>query len=535
MKKLWFILLIFFQQADAQNIKKRTRQLETDIRFLSDDKLEGRRTGTRGEQMAYEYLIQQFQKNKINPAFPNGYLQPFEVDEGVMVTGQTKLAIGSKQISGDLFFPLPYSKNEEIAITHPMRQVELLDISSMVFENRDNPHFDLESSVYDTLQSIEQKKQPSFILVYDITKSGLAFQFDKKNKRNRLNTIVVCADRLLVAEMLNTCSVDQPLNIQVDIQPAVRTGHNVAGVVDNDASQTIIIGAHYDHLGYGEDHNSLYTGKQPMVHNGADDNASGTAGLLWLSQTLRQSSFKQFNYVFVAFSGEELGLYGSKYFVDHAPIDLKAVNYMINMDMIGRLNDSTRGLTIGGFGTSPQWSSILSTSNTGFNIKLDSAGSGPSDHTSFYRKDIPVLFFFTGTHGDYHKPSDDAEKINFKGEISILKYIEQLIRKTTLTDRLVFSKTRESISTGKSSFKVTLGIMPDYTFSGAGVHVDGVSEQKPAQKAGIQAGDIILKLGAYPTQDVQAYMKALSHFSKGDKAEVLIQRADKQITLEVVF
>ena len=289
-----------------------------------------------------------------------------------------------------------------------------------------------------------------------------------------------------------------------------------------------------DHLGYGEDHNSLYSGTTPMIHNGADDNASGTAALIEMGRWLKKSTYKKYNYLFVNFSGEELGLFGSKYFTEHAGIDLKTVNYMINMDMVGRLNDSTHGITIGGYGTSPTWGNLIKKEDAYFKINLDSSGSGPSDHTSFYKKDIPVLFFFTGSHKDYHKPSDDADKINYNGELQVIKYIQNIIAQTDKMDKLSFTKTRE-VSMGKSSFKVSLGIMPDYTFDGVGVLVDGVSENKPALKAGIKTGDILIQLGEYKFTDVQTYMGTLNKFNKGETTNVKVVRGKEELIFVITF
>jgi aminopeptidase YwaD len=321
----------------------------------------------------------------------------------------------------------------------------------------------------------------------------------------------------------------------VDIVDKKRTGHNIVGYIDNGAATTVILGAHYDHLGYGEDHNSLFTGTTPQIHNGADDNASGTAALLELSKLLKASKAKNNNYLFVSFSGEELGLFGSKYFTEHPSVDLSNANYMINMDMVGRLNDSTHGLTIGGYGTSPVWGQLLTEKDKFFTIKFDSSGTGPSDHTSFYRKDIPVLFFFTGVHSDYHKPSDDADKINYTGELQVIKYVYNIIDVTNKKGRLAFTKTRESATMGKNTFKVSLGIMPDYTFSGGGVRVDGVSEGKMAQKVGIKAGDIILQLGDIKFSDVQSYMGALGKFNKGDATKVKVKRGNEELVFDIVF
>jgi len=207
------------------------------------------------------------------------------------------------------------------------------------------------------------------------------------------------------------------------------------------------------------------------------------------------------------------------------------------MDMIGRLNDSTKVLTIGGIGTSPEWSSLINMKNkkSPFVIKVDSSGTGPSDHTSFYRKDIPVLFFFTGLHADYHKPTDDFDKINYKGELAVVNYIYSLIEKENKENhKLAFTKTRET-QMGPARFSVTMGIMPDYTFAGTGVRVDGVSDGRPAQKAGLQTGDVIVQLGDYNVTSLDNYMEALGKFKKGDTAVVKFKRGNDTIEKQVQF
>ncbi|HTS44265.1 MAG TPA: M20/M25/M40 family metallo-hydrolase, partial [Puia sp.] len=296
-------------------------------------------------------------------------------------------------------------------------------------------------------------------------------------------------------------------------------------------------GAHYDHLGYGEDGNSLYRGTDKQIHNGADDNASGTAAVIELARLLKQSKSKKNNYLFIAFSGEELGLFGSKYFTEHPTINLGNVNCMINMDMIGRLNDSSHALTIGGYGTSPEWSQLVNENDEKkyFNIKYDSSGTGPSDYTSFYRKDIPVLFFFTGLHSDYHRPTDDYDKINYKGELEVVKFIQDLVEDLNGKGKLAFTKTRETQTGTSARFNVTLGIMPDYTYNGTGVRIDGVSDGRPAQKAGLKPGDIIVKLGDYNISSLETYMQALSKFKKGDKTVVGYKRGNDNAEAEVQF
>lgn len=309
------------------------------------------------------------------------------------------------------------------------------------------------------------------------------------------------------------------------------TGTNILGFINNNAEQTIIIGAHYDHLGFGSE-GSLYRGKEKAIHNGADDNASGVAVMLDLISKLKNAN-KSNNYLFMAFSGEEMGLLGSNYFVKNPTIDIKKANYMINMDMVGRLKaDST--LAVYGVGTSPRFKQSLMANNTRFKLIEKESGVGPSDHTSFYLSDIPVLHFFTGQHEDYHKPGDDSDKLNYEGMEAISDYIFDVISDLDKAGKLQFRKTKnESEETPR--FKVGLGVIPDYMFDGKGMRIDGVSEDKPAQKAGLQKGDIVIKLGDSTIVDMMSYMRALSVFNEGDRTKVIVDRNGKQIEVDLKF
>ncbi len=241
---------------------------------------------------------------------------------------------------------------------------------------------------------------------------------------------------------------------------------NVIGFIDNGAKNTVVIGAHYDHLGYGGQ-GSLYVGKE--IHNGADDNASGTALMLDLANQLKFDNFNN-NYLFIGFSGEEMGLLGSNYFVKNPTIDLSSINYMINLDMVGRLKED-KSLAIYGVGTSPIFKQTINSNNDSFNIIENESGVGPSDHTSFYINDIPVLHFFTGQHADYHKPSDDPDKINYQGVKEISDYIFSLISDLNDNGRIAFRKTKNE-SEEVPRFKVSLGVMPDYMFNKGGMRID---------------------------------------------------------------
>ncbi len=315
------------------------------------------------------------------------------------------------------------------------------------------------------------------------------------------------------------------------ISENVITGRNILGYINNNATHTIIIGAHFDHLGYGMD-GSLYRGKEKQIHNGADDNASGVAVLLNLAEKLKNTN-KGNNYLVMAFSGEEMGLLGSNYFVKHATIPLNSANYMLNMDMVGRLKKDS-ALAVYGVGTSPYFKQVIEAYNDKFKLIKKESGVGPSDHTSFYLNDIPVLHFFTGQHEDYHRPSDDFDKLNYAGMELISNYIFDIITDLDDNGKMAFRKTKNE-SDDAPRFKVTLGVVPDYMFDGKGMRIDGVSEDKPAQKAGIQKGDIVIQLGDHKIKDMMGYMKALSNFKKGMTTKAKILRNKKTIEVEVTF
>jgi hypothetical protein len=309
------------------------------------------------------------------------------------------------------------------------------------------------------------------------------------------------------------------------------SGRNVIGYFDNKAAFTLILGAHYDHLGMGT-FGSLYDGK-PAIHNGADDNASGVGMLLELAQRLRDN--KKLNYLFIAFTGEENGLWGSNYFTDHPTIHLDSVTAMLNFDMVGRLN-ATKQLAVNGVGTSPLWPDIIQKANKfGFTITPGESGIGPSDHTSFYLMDLPVLHLFTGGHEDYHKPSDDVDKINSTGMVSVADYVVAIIDQIDNKARMPFSHSKDSDQSALPKMEVTLGVMPDYLYDGAGLRLDGVHEGKPADVAGLKKGDTIIKMGDKEIKDIYAYMEILGTFHKGDTTKVVVLRDGKEKEFEIKF
>jgi aminopeptidase YwaD len=539
---LLFVALL----GQAQKLKKADKaivqSLKSHIEYLASDKLEGRRAGTRGESLAAEYISKQFQQTGLQPkGDAAGWLQAFDINDGKEVKPSSYFFINGAELKlNKEYFPLPFSSNGSLeampAIALPESGMPwFVDLEDWIEDNKDNPHFDLLAKVQQYANDAAIKGATALIL-HNSAATTNQLVFDSKDKSPVSKIPVVYLTKEAGAKYLKDASASLETKLRVELGDKIRKGHNVIGYLNNGAANTIIIGAHFDHLGHGEDGNSMLRNDVTQIHNGADDNASGTAALIELAKLLKNAKLKTNNYLFIAFSGEELGLYGSKYFTEHATVDLSKTGYMINMDMVGRLSDSSKTLTIGGIGTSPTWGKTIS-SVYGKNLvlKYDSSGTGPSDHTSFYRKNIPVLFFFTGLHTDYHRPSDDANKINYNGTLMVIRQVYNVIEKNNTQSKLVFTPTRESQTTTTARFSVTLGIMPDYTFSGTGIRVDGVSENRPAQKAGIKAGDVILQLGEHPVNSMEAYMQALGKFKKGETAKLKFKRGNEALETTVQF
>ena len=502
--------------------------LRKHLSILASDSLEGRRTGTAGEEKAVHYIEQYYKQLGIAPAANGNYRQPFVVDEGKAITSKTTLLLDDKAlVVGEHYFPMPWSATGAVDAGSSVALQETgspwwFDLKEDMEANANNPHFATEQVVREKAIAAAGKGATA-LLVYNSGKADDGIKFNGKDRSDAVAIPVIYLTKKAVAEFAITTDASPHIKAAVGFEAKKRNGINVAAFINNNALQTIVLGAHLDHLGYGEDANSRYTGAA-AIHNGADDNASGTAAVLELGRILKDRKDIPYNILLLHFSGEELGLYGSKYFTDNPLIDMKQVNYMINLDMVGRLNDTSKVLTIGGIGTSPAWGKILQLDQQkDFSVKIDSSGTGPSDHTSFYRKDLPVLFFFTGLHTDYHKPSDDAQLINYAGTTSIVNYIVRIVNNTPANEKLAFTKTREQ-QMGTGRFKVSIGIMPDYTFSGQGVKADGVIDGRPAQKAGVVAGDVIIQLGEHLITSVETYMQALNRFEKGQSSTVTVKR-----------
>jgi hypothetical protein len=354
------------------------------------------------------------------------------------------------------------------------------------------------------------------------------------------------------------------LSLTTNIVRRESPSFNVIGILPGSdpklKDEAIVIGAHYDHLGLGGE--GSLAPREGDIHHGADDNASGVAGLLELARMLSSQKPRR-TIVFIAFSGEEEGLIGSSYYVNHPIVPLANTVAMINMDMIGRLKEQK--LIVGGVGTASEWRPLIDSANqiqlvnsviaygfpnsgsavpvrpvptvstsVRFSLTLNEDGYGPSDHSSFYAKQVPVLFFWTGTHDDYHKPSDTADKINYEGEARIVSFVERIVRDIDRSDKRPSYTVAKSESQGRSTgFRVYLGTIPNYADSNDGLKLDGVRDDSPAAKAGMKAGDKIVKMAGRDVKNVYDYTYALGEMKAGQEYEVELIRDGQRLTLKI--
>ncbi len=547
-----FGLLFMAFQAQAQSDNDLKAALKKHIVILAADSLKGREAGTPEELMAAQYVAAQFKDAGIAPYLAGGgYLQKFYFN-GPMTLGRSNLLlIGDKSYSpGEEYYPLPQS--EENSGFGPIVHVgygisapdlgyddyeKLTELKEKVFVIKiGTPDDKMHGSKYADHEDISKK------IDFAVKKGAIAIIFINTSKSlpdpsRKLSSKVT---KTKVPVVFATSKISKQLKAGVETRVASEfskpeyLAYNVVGNIDNKAKYTIVVGAHFDHLGMG-DEGSLHRG-EPEIHNGADDNASGVAGMIELARMIKKSNLTKYNYVFIAFSGEEKGLYGSNYYCKNPTFDLATANCMINFDMIGRLDTSDMKIGINGVGTSPAWMPMLNSIEVdGLKIKTSESGVGPSDHTSFYLKDIPVLHFFSGTHNDYHKPSDDEDKINYNGTASIIKYNYRLIELINKQDKLAFTKTKNDDNEEAPRFTVTLGVVPDYMFDGEGMRIDGITDDKPASKAELKVGDIVVQLGDVKVTDMMSYMKALGKFNKGDNTTVKVKRGNEVVTRKIQF
>lgn len=516
--------------------QKIVRELKADIEYLASEELAGRLVGSPQEKMAADFLESRMKEAGLSP-YRGAYQHPFDFVAGKSVHPSTRMLVNGMALSKETdFSPLSFSASgtrsasRGIPEVYEKGEIWIMPAYADEAEARD-AHFDWEKSLFDRTREAKDKGATALIF-FDAYETPYPPRFLPRSSFETLDIPVVFLSRSGYDRLLEAASPGANIVLTVQIDQEEQKGINVTGYLDHGRPLTVVLGAHYDHLGWGEGGNSLHHGGERAIHHGADDNASGTAGLIQLGSWISRWKDPQYNYLFIGFSGEEFGLLGSKAIVEQYGLDSQRVAYMINMDMIGRLEDSTQALTIGGVGTSPSWYSYTRTDQ--FRIAVDSAGIGPSDHSSFYQAGVPVLFFFTGLHTDYHKPSDLPSKINYEGQAKLLRYIYSVVESMEKRPRPEYQRTRQP-QMGRVRFKVTLGIMPDYTFTGSGVKADGVLENRPAHKAGLQDGDRIIRIGEWEVKGMQTYMEALSQFKGGETTEVEVVRDGENLVFPLVF
>jgi len=579
-----------------------TERIAKHIQFLASDKLQGRRAGTPFADQAAKYIESEFRSYGLKPASPSGFLQPFNfvssVKPGDQNSFEFKSPSGSQKLkTGEAFMPLAFSPSrpvsgEAVFVGYGISAPELgLDSYSGIDSkgkiviilrgspDGDNPHGKFAEFTQPGLEiqnkTLKAREKGAAGVVF--VSAEKSFHEDRLSRlRHDLNfldsgipTVVVNRDAaasILTAGGASLSAAeakakeansafnlkDLTIKFKTDVVKINGNSANVVGVLPGSdpqlSSEYVVLGAHYDHLGLGGPE-SLAAKPEGEIHHGADDNASGTTGLLEIARVLaaERSKVKR-SIMFIAFSGEELGLLGSGAYTKNPSIPLSTTVAMLNMDMIGRLQNGS--LFVGGVGTSPAWKPLLEKLNGTMSPTASAAGNGsgsrfqklsfgedgfgPSDHQSFYVRDIPVLFFFTGTHDDYHRPSDTADKINVEGLKNVAEFVREIaVSVANEPQRIAFTKVKvEQRPTGRG-FRVYLGTVPNYSDQNDGLKLDGVRPGSPAEKAGLRAGDIVIKLGKMPIKNVYDYTYALGEMRGGEEVEAVIRRDGKEMTVKI--
>ena len=423
----------------AQKLKKTDKttlaNLQTHIRYLADPRLEGRRTGTPGEKAASDYISIALGQAGVQPKGDNsGWLQAFEIDQGREVSQDAYFVVNDKPFQLEKeYFPLSFSAITSVTGSPAVALQEsgepwFFDLRELLESNAGNPRFDLPGAIR-TKAAACAKKGATALILYNSSRTADNLTFNPHEKGAPAAIPVIYITREAKRKYLRDESASVDLRIRIGFSEKRRTGHNVVGYLNNGAVTTVVIGAHYDRA-------------DTTTSNGANDNASGVAGMIELARMLASSKLRSNNYLFVAFSGEDQGLYGSRYLVEHSPVDVKKLNYMVNLDMIGRLSDSSHMLTLGGFGTSPSWGDLCNgiKAKKEFSLRLENRGDAPGDQTSFYQKEIPVLFLATADHPNAGVGSDDFDKINYAGELEVIKFVYDIVEAANNRGRFAFTK-----------------------------------------------------------------------------------------------
>ena len=543
---------------------------------MSADEREGRFPGTKGSQEAINYIVDELKGSGVSPAVDDEYLQYFNFTKDIKPSGLNEIRFNNKKydINTD-FMPLEFSSNASftadvafigygfsIKDSVEWDDYKYIDVKDswvailMGSPDGDHPHSKYADHIPIRKKAIlakdndakgvlfiNQSDSDEFIpLRYDPNSNNMdipVVQISRKFANDLLNDSLqffqdeINSDLLSRSFLLNK-SIDSKISLKKETIQIPNIIGMIHGNHDNHKNEYIVIGAHFDHLGYGGQSSGSLAPDERSIHNGADDNASGMAGVLEIAEKLKANQFElNRSILFMGYNAEEQGLLGSKHYVNNPTVPLKNIITMINMDMIGRMSNNK--ITVGGTGTSSAFDSILNNVEKNHDLLTTKSpeGFGPSDHSSFYINDIPVLFFFTGAHNDYHKPSDDWAQINVEGEKKILDMIYDIvIQIDQLETRPVFTEAGpKGPSQSRTSFKVTFGIIPSYSSNAIGLEIDGARKGGPAEQAGMKKGDIIIEIEGKSISNIYDYMYRLAELKTGQSVEVTIQRGDKELKL----
>ncbi len=543
------------------------------LAYLASDDLQGRFPGTRGDSLSGEYLAEQFRQMGLEPG-----QQEFSFLKGVKRGAGNRMEVNGQTVDSQCFTPFSFSK-DTLVTAGVLLAGYGMSLKTDSFERDDYEGLDVKGKwvlvlrgspgipEYEQYFSMGSDDRDKAMLAYDKGAAGIllvsgyaAGYYDKLVEVSAYRATIdipalhitrSLADTLLkgtgsvlaaVESAMQASQQSQRVNTRA-IVTALTHVEKVTGKTRNwytiiDGSDPVlkneylVIGAHYDHLGMGGAGSSSRRPDTLAVHNGADDNASGVAAMLELGTRLKQSGPIKRSVILVAFGGEEMGLLGSKHFVNNPAIDLSAITAMINLDMVGRL-DTVRGLQVGGTGTSVEADSlvVLANQSLGIKLRLSKDGGGPSDHAAFYTKDIPVFFITTGAHTDYHTPFDDAERINYDGMQTVTDFVFRLATGiANAPEKLRFREAGpKEGSTRSHRFRVSLGFMPDFSATDVeGVRVDLVSKGKAAERGGIRNGDIITAIDGMAVKNIYDYMYRLSKLTANQRISVEVLREGRK-------
>lgn len=588
MKTHSILFLVFFISIASFAQKKveiSAADLEKNITFLASDSLKGRKPGTPEANIAAQFIMDHFLQAGLTPLADHGF-QYFDVVTGVELGEDNHLSLNGEDFKlNEDFTPLAFSSsgavNAQVVFTGfgfdlHLDSLEWNDYIDMDVQGkwvmffRADPEPDNSESAFIPFSNIRSK----VLTAKDNGAAGVLLVTPRSlEKEDKLMPLVVennevtagipvinitrnLADKVLLATGFTADSLEAMITGQMkprsfpiqglldagtDIHQERQKTENVIGLLKGSdpvlQDQYIVVGAHYDHLGMGGPNSGSRMPDTNAVHNGADDNASGTAMVMELAKALAKAGAPARSIVFVAFSAEEMGLLGSKYFVDNPPVPLTSIVAMFNFDMVGRFDKEKNEINVSGTGTSVEADSILSLYEKGlpFRVVHSADGYGPSDHASFYAANIPVFYFNTGVHMDYHTPFDDTEKLDFNSEAAIGLFAANLIESVAgAPEPLTFKESGSKVAAGRTgrTLKVTLGIMPD--FAGAekrGLRVDGVTSGKPADLGGMLKGDIIVAINGLKVENIYEYMSRLSKLKHGQTITVEVIRDDQNKVL----